>query len=39
MISIYPACFYENKDGSYTVIFPDLEHLWKIMSPFRKLPS
>ena len=26
MISIYPACFYENKDGSYTVIFPDLDY-------------
>ena len=26
MLSIYPACFYENKDGSYTVIFPDLDY-------------
>lgn len=26
MLSAYPACFYENKDGSYTVIFPDLDY-------------
>ncbi|MBQ7883797.1 MAG: type II toxin-antitoxin system HicB family antitoxin [Phascolarctobacterium sp.] len=23
----YPACFYKESDGSYTVIFPDLNHL------------
>lgn len=27
MLSIYPACFYKEKDGSYSVIFPDLDHL------------
>lgn len=25
MLSIYPACFYKEKDGQYSVIFPDLE--------------
>lgn len=27
MLSVYPACFYKEKDGGYTVIFPDLNHL------------
>ena len=27
MLSVYPAIFYENKDGGYAVIFPDLNHL------------
>lgn len=27
MLTIYPAVFYEYKDGRYTVIFPDLNHL------------
>lgn len=27
MISIYPACFYKEKEGGYSVIFPDLNHL------------
>lgn len=27
MLSIYPACFYEEDDGQYSVIFPDLNHL------------
>lgn len=27
MLAIYPACFYKEKDGQYTVIFPDLNHL------------
>ncbi len=26
MLSIYPACFYKEKDG-YSVIFPDLNYL------------
>ena len=24
MLSMYPACFYKEKDGQYSVIFPDL---------------
>lgn len=27
MIRAYPACFYKEKDNSYTVIFPDLNFL------------
>ena len=27
MISAYPACFYKEKSGGYSVIFPDLNHL------------
>lgn len=27
MLTIYPACFYEEKEGGYSVIFPDLNHL------------
>lgn len=27
MLSMYPACFYEEENGSYSVIFPDLNHL------------
>lgn len=27
MLSIYPACFYKEKDGGFSVIFPDLDHL------------
>ena len=27
MLSIYPACFYEETNGQYSVIFPDLNHL------------
>ncbi len=26
-MSFYPACFYKEKDGNYSVIFPDLDHL------------
>lgn len=26
MISAYPACFYEGKDGRYSVVFPDLDY-------------
>ena len=26
MLSIYPAIFYEEKEGGYSVIFPDLNH-------------
>lgn len=25
MLSAYPACFFEEKNGAYSVIFPDLE--------------
>jgi predicted RNase H-like HicB family nuclease len=27
MIHVYPACFYKEKEGGYSVIFPDLNHL------------
>ncbi|MCD8119878.1 MAG: type II toxin-antitoxin system HicB family antitoxin [Lachnospiraceae bacterium] len=27
MLSIYPACFYKEADGQYSVIFPDLDNL------------
>lgn len=27
MLSTYPAIFYKEKDGSYSVVFPDLNHL------------
>lgn len=27
MITVYPACFYKEKDGRYSVVFPDLNHL------------
>ncbi len=27
MLSAYPACIYKEKDGGYSVIFPDLDHL------------
>lgn len=27
MLSVYPACFYKEKDGGFSVIFPDLNHL------------
>ena len=27
MLSIYPAIFYEEKEGGYSVVFPDLNHL------------
>ena len=27
MLSAYPACFYKEKEGGYSVIFPDLNHL------------
>lgn len=27
MLSAYPACIYKEKDGGYSVIFPDLNHL------------
>ncbi len=27
MLSIYPAIFYGEKDGGYSVVFPDLNHL------------
>ncbi len=26
-MTVYPACFYKEKDGNYSVIFPDLDHL------------
>ena len=26
-MTIYPAIFYKEKDGSYSVVFPDLNHL------------
>jgi predicted RNase H-like HicB family nuclease len=27
MLAMYPACFYKEKEGGYSVIFPDLNHL------------
>lgn len=27
MLSAYPACFYKEHEGNYSVIFPDLDHL------------
>ena len=27
MLSIYPACFFKEADGGYSVIFPDLNWL------------
>ncbi len=27
MLTVYPACFYKEKSGQYSVIFPDLNHL------------
>lgn len=27
MLSVYPAIFYKESDGQYSVIFPDLNHL------------
>ena len=27
MLSVYPACFYKENEGGYSVIFPDLNHL------------
>ncbi len=27
MLSVYPACFYKEKEGGYSVIFSDLDHL------------
>ena len=27
MLSVYPACFFEEKDGGYSVVFPDLGYL------------
>lgn len=27
MLTSYPACFYKEKDGGFSVIFPDLHHL------------
>lgn len=27
MLSVYPACFFKEDSGSYSVIFPDLNHL------------
>lgn len=27
MLTVYPACFYKEFNGSYTAIFPDLDHL------------
>ena len=27
MLSAYPACFYKEREGGYSVIFPDLDHL------------
>ena len=27
MLTAYPACFYKEKEGGYSVVFPDLNHL------------
>ena len=27
MVTIYPAIFFKEEDGGYTVVFPDLNHL------------
>ena len=27
MLVVYPAIFYKEKNGSYSVVFPDLNHL------------
>lgn len=27
MLSVYPACFYKEDVGGYSVVFPDLDHL------------
>lgn len=27
MLTVYPACFFKEKTGDYSVIFPDLNHL------------
>ena len=27
MLSMYPACFYKEDNGSYSVVFPDLNYL------------
>lgn len=27
MVTVYPACFYEEEEGGYSVVFPDLNHL------------
>jgi predicted RNase H-like HicB family nuclease len=27
MLFAYPACFYKEKEGGYSIIFPDLNHL------------
>lgn len=27
MLSAYPACFYKEHEGNYSVVFPDLDHL------------
>ena len=27
MLSIYPACFFEEENGGYSVVFPDLNYL------------
>lgn len=34
MLTIYPAVFYEYKDGTYSVVFPDLNHLSTFGSDF-----
>lgn len=36
MISVYPACFYKEKEGGYSVIFPDLNHLATCGESFEK---
>lgn len=36
MISVYPACFYKEKGGGYSVIFPDLNHLATCGDSFEK---
>lgn len=36
MISVYPACFYKEKEGGYSVIFPDLNHLATCGDSFEK---
>ena len=27
MLSIYPACFFQEENGGYSVVFPDLNYL------------
>ena len=36
MLVVYPAIFYKEKDGSYSVVFPDLNHLATDGSNFKE---